>query len=50
LLLISLTPMANLLLVSKAPALLVAKFAFSVIDTGTGGKFEAGVVDTDGAH
>jgi hypothetical protein len=40
--------MANLLPVSKAPAVLVAKFAAGVVDTG--GKFEVSVVDTDGAH
>jgi hypothetical protein len=43
----SLTPVANLPLVSTTLAKLVAKFAASVIDTG--GKFATGVVDTDGA-
>ncbi len=43
----SLTPVANLPLVSTTLAKLVAKFAAVVIDTG--GKFAAGVVDTGGA-
>jgi hypothetical protein len=46
--LVPLTPMANLLPVSKAQAVVVAKFDAGVVDTG--GKFAAGVVDINGAR
>ncbi len=55
---VSLTPVANLPLVSTTQGKLVAKFAAGVVDTGgkfaagvidTGGKFATGVVDTGGA-
>ncbi len=42
----SLTPVANLPLVSTTLAKLLAKFAAGVVDTS--GKFAAGVVDTGG--
>jgi hypothetical protein len=54
---VSLTPAANLPPVLKTPAVLVAKFADSVVDTNgklatgvvdTRGKFAAGVLDTGG--
>jgi hypothetical protein len=45
--LVSLTPVANLPLVSTTQGELVAKFAAGVVDTG--GKFATGVVDTGGA-
>ncbi len=54
----SLTPVANLPLVSTTLAKMVAKFAFGVVDAGgkfsasvvdNGGKFATGVVDTGGA-
>jgi hypothetical protein len=41
-----LTPVANLPSVSTTPAVLVAKFAAGVVDTGC--KFATGVVDTGG--
>jgi hypothetical protein len=44
---VSLIQAANLLPVSTTPAVLVAKFAANVIDTG--GKFATGVTDTSGA-
>ncbi len=43
---VSMTPAANLPLVSTTQGDLVAKFAAGVVDTG--GKFAAGVIDTGG--